>query len=39
MSLLTCHFRFLVLVLKTLKLEWQCSQYLELNLTCVLGER
>ena len=30
-----CHFRFLIFVLETLKFEWQCSQYLELNLTCV----
>ena len=31
------HFRFSIFVLETLKLEWQCSQYLELNPTC-LGE-
>ena len=37
MSLLIHHFRFSVFVLETLKLEWQCSQYLELNPTCVLA--
>ena len=31
------HFRFLIFALETLELEWQCSQYLELNLTYVLG--
>ena len=34
MSLPKCHFRFLIVVLETLKFEWQCSQYLELNPTC-----
>ena len=29
-----CHFRFSIFVLETLELEWQCSQYLELNPTC-----
>ena len=24
---------------ETLKFEWQCSQYLELNLTCVIENR
>ena len=33
-SPLTCHFRFLIVVLETLKLEKQCSQYLTLNPTC-----
>ena len=28
------HSRFSILVLETLELEWQCSQYLELNPTC-----
>ena len=27
-----CHFRFLIFVFNC---EWQCSQYLELNPTCV----
>ena len=35
MSLLICHFRFSIFVLETLKFEWQCSQYLELNPTSV----
>ena len=29
-----CYFRFLIFVPETFKFEWQCSQYLELNLTC-----
>ena len=29
------YFRFPIFVLETPKLEWQCSQYLELNQTCV----
>ena len=33
-SPLTCHFRFLIVVLKAFKFEWQCSQYLILNPTC-----
>ena len=33
MSLSICHFRFLTFVLETLKLEWQCTQNLEFNLT------
>ena len=37
MSLPIHHFRFSIFVLETLKLEWQCSQYLELNPTCVLA--
>ena len=28
------HFRFPIFVLETFKLQWQCSQYLELNPTC-----
>ena len=31
------HFRFSIAVLETLELEWQCSQYLELNPTCANG--
>ena len=27
------HFRFSIFALETLELEWQCSQYLELNPT------
>ena len=34
MSSLNCHLRFSIVVLETLKFEWQCSQYLELNPTC-----
>ena len=39
MSLMNCHFRFSIFVLKTVKLRshWQCSQYLKLNHTCVLN--
>ena len=37
MSSLTCHLRFLIFVLETLKFEWQCGQYLELNPTCALA--
>ena len=29
------HFRFSIFLLETLELEWQCSQYLEFNPTCV----
>ena len=29
-----CHFRVSIFVLETFKLEWQCSQGLELNPTC-----
>ena len=36
MSLPICHFRFSIFVLETLKFEWQFSQYLELNPSCVL---
>ena len=35
--LLICHSRFFIFLLKTLKFEWQCSQYLKLNPTSVLG--
>ena len=35
-SSLTCHLRFSIFVIQTLKSEWQCSQYLELNPTCAL---
>ena len=31
MSSPTCHFRFSIFFLETLKFEWQCSHYLELN--------
>ena len=31
MSLLIFHFQFSIFVLETLKFEWQCSQYFELN--------
>ena len=31
------NFIFTIFVLETLKLEWQCSQYLELNPTCEEG--
>ena len=34
MSSPNCHLRFSIVVLETLKFEWQCSQYLELNPTC-----
>ena len=34
MSSLNCHLRFSIVVLETLKFEWQCSQYLELIPTC-----
>ena len=37
MICLMYHFRFSVFVPETLKLEWQCSQYLELNPTCGTG--
>ena len=30
----TCRLRFSIFILETLKVEWQCSQYLELNPTC-----
>ena len=30
----SCHLRFSIVVLETLKLEWQCSQYHKLNPTC-----
>ena len=30
-----CHLGFSTSVLETIKLEWQCSQYLELNRACV----
>ena len=36
MSSLNCHLRLSIFVRETLEFEWQCSQYLELNLTCVL---
>ena len=36
LSSLTCHIRFSIFFLQTLKSEWQCSQYLELNPTCAL---
>ena len=29
-----CHLRFSIFILETLKFEWQCSQYFELNPTC-----
>ena len=29
-------FRFSAFILETLELEWQCSQYLELNPTCAM---
>ena len=29
-----CHVRFSIVVLETLKFEWQYSQYLELSPTC-----
>ena len=35
---LICHFRFSIFALKTLELEWQCSQYLELNPTYEIGQ-
>ena len=35
MSSLTCHLRFSISFQETLKYEWQCSQYLELNPNCV----
>ena len=31
------HFRFSIFLLETLELEWQCSQYLEFNPTCVIN--
>ena len=31
------HFRFSIFALETLELEWQCSQYLELNPTYVMA--
>ena len=34
MSSLSCDLRFSIFVLETLKFEWQCSQYLDLNPTC-----
>ena len=34
MSSPNCDLRFSIVVLETLKFEWQCSQYLELNPTC-----
>ena len=34
MSFPVCHFRFSIFVLATLRFEWQCSQYFELNATC-----
>ena len=34
MSSLNCYLRFSIVVLETLKFEWQCCQYLELNPTC-----
>ena len=37
MSSLNCHRRFSIFLLETLKFEWQCSQYLELNPTCIKG--
>ena len=37
MFLPICYYRFSIFALETLKLEWQCSQYLELNPTCVPG--
>ena len=36
MSSPNCHLRFSIVFLKTLKFQWQCSQYLELNPTCEL---
>ena len=35
MSLPNCHLRFSIVVLETLNFEWQCSQDIELNPTCV----
>ena len=35
---LACHLRFLIVIPETLEFEWQCSQYLELNPTCVARE-
>ena len=32
-----CCCRFSIFVLDTLKFEWQCSQYIELNPTCVVA--
>ena len=37
-SQLTCHLRYFIVVLETLKLQWQCSQYLTLNPTCILAD-
>ena len=30
----SCHLTFLIVVLEIFKLEWQCSEYGELNPTC-----
>ena len=37
MSPSICHFRFLIFVLETLQIEWQCTQYLGLSPTCGKG--
>ena len=37
MSLMICHFRFSIFVLETFKFEWQCIQYLVLNLKLCVG--
>ena len=36
MSSVNSHLRFSIVVLETLKFEWQCSQYIELNPTCAI---
>ena len=38
MSSPTCHLRFLIVFLETLKFDCQYSQYLELNPTCDLAK-